>query len=870
MKRLSCAAVLWLATGAAVAQLYPAGMVSASCQGSGTAVPPGFLVDLDQDGDDDLVANWGGTFTAVCKAGGGTLGPPLCQQTGYLYAMAAADLDGDGDRDLVAIGGASSLFAFLNDGTGAFSTPPIVSAAPSLSGLKIGRLNNDGIPDVILFGAGSPTQILLGTGLGTFLSPTPGPTLGNPAIGGPPRFVLQDDDLDGDDDLHEVLGTAAFVTYRNNGLGSFAAGIVRFNAASQWVFPAFADVNLDGHLDALVVGNLSGPTTAFVQVALGNAAGALTVGPVQNLLLTDSLNGIALADFDGDGDRDLLAQTVYGGAFQSTNLAGTFSGATFVNKAAFTSFAVGDVTADGRSDAVFFNTSGYAAIETGAPVTGLTHPVTAQAPAGAAELRMTDLDADGRPDAVMGFYVSNAPAPPTIGVHVILNVNVPVPTTQTIVLATTAVPNLAIGDWNRDGSPDVLATTTGNDLVMLAGSPTGALQPPVLLPIGVNPRGLVPADVNQDGNLDVIVNHGWSFSVQFGNGAGGFGSGVFTSTCPTPLMPSCSLVAPTIAADDLNQDGFVDVVVFFPKALLPINVPSRTTYLGNGTGSFTALPSVACPGISPNPALALRDFTGDSIPDLLLTDAQQYTVYLLPGLGGGNFGAALAIPVSGAPLNPPAATPFVSGAVATGDLNGDGYVDAAIAGGAVLLSNGAGTLVLHQSLSIPASASVGIADLDRDLQQDLVFASPNGLLSLVHNLTPCSGGGWTYGLGCPGTGGFVPSLSARGCASPGGLLTLAVERALGGAGAATFVVSGGPTNIQVGGGCGILIQLAGSFTVPFSVAGPSVAGQGRASVPVFIPPTITPGTSLVVQAAILDAVSPFQYSATNGLALVIQ
>jgi hypothetical protein len=41
-------------------------------------------------------------------------------------------------------------------------------------------------------------------------------------------------------------------------------------------------------------------------------------------------------------------------------------------------------------------------------------------------------------------------------------------------------------------------------------------------------------------------------------------------------------------------------------------------------------------------------------------------------------------------------------------------------------------------------------------------------------------------------------------------------------------------------------------------------------VTVLLPPTIQLGTSVAIQAAILDPVSPYQWSASNGLALAIQ
>jgi hypothetical protein len=137
-------------------------------------------------------------------------------------------------------------------------------------------------------------------------------------------------------------------------------------------------------------------------------------------------------------------------------------------------------------------------------------------------------------------------------------------------------------------------------------------------------------------------------------------------------------------------------------------------------------------------------------------------------------------------------------------------------------------------------------------------------------MSACSGTGYAYGIGCPGSGGFVPELAAHGCTSPGGTLVVNGTRAVGASPNAMFVVSPAPANAPVGSGCTALIQLAGSVFSPFTISGAAAPGQGWSTLTFGIPPTMPPGTSVAVQAMILDPGSVLAWSATNALGLTFQ
>src|SRR5437867_8353340 len=83
--------------------------------------------------------------------------------------------------------------------------------------------------------------------------------------------------------------------------------------------------------------------------------------------------------------------------------------------------------------------------------------------------------------------------------------------------------------------------------------------------------------------------------------------------------------------------------------------------------------------------VAVGDFNGDGVPDLVVANEGSNNVAVLLGNGDGTFRAARFFPVGSSPVS-----------VAVGDFNGDGSLDLAVTNvdpndGSVLLGNGDGT-----------------------------------------------------------------------------------------------------------------------------------------------------------------------------------
>ncbi|QIE60603.1 T9SS type A sorting domain-containing protein [Rasiella rasia] len=117
-----------------------------------------FPVDIDNDGDLDVVANSAGSTTISWfenTDGQGTFGPQNIVASGdptYASDVISRDIDGDGDFDIIGTyNGADTVFWFENlDGAGNFSTEKLVTnEALQCTSIFAADLDNDGDQDVI-------------------------------------------------------------------------------------------------------------------------------------------------------------------------------------------------------------------------------------------------------------------------------------------------------------------------------------------------------------------------------------------------------------------------------------------------------------------------------------------------------------------------------------------------------------------------------------------------------------------------------------------------------------------------------------------------------------------------------------------------
>jgi hypothetical protein len=362
-----------------------------------------------------------------------------------------------------------------------------------------------------------------------------------------------------------------------------------------------------------------------------------------------------------------------------------------------------------------------------------------------------DLNGDGQPDVVTTESYSSAP------VAVMLSQGgtqfkapVKYPLAPNPLCSPCAGPAaMAIGDFNGDGKPDVLVgnagfpnTVTAGLVSVLLGNGDGTLKAaiPTSLPSG-SPAGQYSSqifalgDFNRDGKLDVAVA-GYGAAPD-GSGAGsvilllGKGDGTFETPVTLPVPSGLHPVA--VAAADFNGDGVLDLAVALIDKTFSGNPETLAIFLGEGNSAFGPVRTFALQSLAGAAgAIAIGDLNGDGKLDLAVSsnNAGSDLIDILLGDGAGGFQAM---------ANPPGTYFYAPIPMAIADVNGDGAADIVAGGpeGAVFLGNGDGTFQPEQYFSSGFVAGMATTRFAASNGPDLVIANPAGTwVPLVNNYLP--------------------------------------------------------------------------------------------------------------------------------------
>jgi hypothetical protein len=266
----------------------------------------------------------------------------------------------------------------------------------------------------------------------------------------------------------------------------------------------------------------------------------------------------------------------------------------------------------------------------------------------------------------------------------------------------------ATGDVNGDGKIDVVVAYGGDSSCGASGSTpsgyfvalgngNGTFQTPVFTAQGAELYSATLADINMDGNLDLVLDDtpfagGSNFAIYvlLGNGDGTFGA---------PNTVSSDYVISQVIAGDYNGDGKPDLILFSQGEQSdedPLTTAGILLLPGNGDGTFGAPSQIGTGNFFLTGALA--DVNGDGLPDLLAslygTNGPPNTYFgfsTLLGEGGGAFSS---------PVN--TLQPLLSYNVFVGNFYDDNAPDVIIdtpAGTALYLGQGGTSVALGSSSS---------------------------------------------------------------------------------------------------------------------------------------------------------------------------
>ncbi len=797
------------------------------------------LGDFNRDGKIDMaVANLDDNDVSIKLgdgAGGFSGSTPVAVGNGPI-TVATGDFNCDGILDLaVANANDNTVSVRLGDGSGGFSGSTNVSVGVTPVYVALGDFNGDGKLDLATANTGAGTvSIRLGDGAGGFSGST------EVSVGAGPRCVAVGDfNRDGILDLAAANAFSSTVSVRlGDGLGGFS-GSTDVSVGSFPFSVTLADFNRDGILD-FATANASANT---VSVRLGDGLGGFSGST--DVSVGSGPRSVVAADFDGDGILDLAASD-FGGAAVSVRMGnglGGFSGSTEVSVGNSPFFlTAGDVTGDGKADLLVANEANSTVSVlrndyTWTPPSSYTSgPVTVGTTPYAAAIG--DFNRDGIPDIAIANYSDST-------VSIRLGVGDGTYTNASDVSVDTFPYAIAVADFNRDGKLDIATASSyvGGTVSIRLGDGTGGFTGTTNAPIANTAVGIAVGDFNNDGIPDIVAANGGSAnaSVLLGVGDGTFGAATNVAVGSQPN---------SVSVGDFNGDGNLDFAV-------PLNGGTVSIRLGDGTGGFTNAADVNAG--SQATSVGVGDFNRDGILDLAISNYGPDTVSIRLGVGDGTFTGTTDVSVGTDPIS-----------IAVGDFNRDGILDFATAnynfsGGSLSLRMGVGdgTFTGTTNLSSgPGPVHIAVADLNRDGVLDIV--SPNSTTTTLNVL-----------LGAAATQVNVTGATAYYSAS-GQSVTLTATAVGQTTGSISFVVKQGstffgaatPGSVDSNGVATVSYDLpagtpAGSYTIEATYLG-SPAGLGTGSLTIS---NATTSTSLATNGPTTygdDMVLTATVAVTNG------
>ena len=423
---------------------------------------------------------------------------------------------------------------------------------------------------------------------------------------------------------------------------------------------------------------------------------------------------IAICDFNGDSIPDVAAGTVgdHGVSVLLGKPDGTMAAASLISTVySIVAVACGDFNGDGNFDLAAEDDDNAIFLFPGRGDGTFGTPNQFDIGFWSNWLSAIDLDGDGSLDLVF---------PGGGGLSVLYgNGNGTFQPLMTYDVGYESMFGFAVADLNGDNRLD-LAVAGGSGVSVLIAAGNRSFLPYTYYTTGTTyATDVAVADFDGDHIPDLAVLTGSSADTSAVAILKGVGNGTFTGLqlSPTGSYPT------SIAVADLNADGKLDVVTadYYARAF--------SVLLGNGNGTFQ--PHVDY-GTGDTPVLAVGDFNGDGVPDVMIAadkvtncyaNCQSGNLSIFLGNGTGSFpGTHYVLPNSADGLT-------------AADMNGDHKPDFIFAVNnendpptvATMLNNGDGSFA--PPVQYPASGGSGrpiTGDFDRDGRQDVAEIASEG------------------------------------------------------------------------------------------------------------------------------------------------
>ncbi|MDC3378865.1 IPT/TIG domain-containing protein [Planctomycetota bacterium] len=215
---------------------------------------------------------------------------------------------------------------------------------------------------------------------------------------------------------------------------------------------------------------------------------------------------------------------------------------------------------------------------------------------------------------------------------------------------------IGFADMDRDGDNDLVICNFGNSSIEVRrNGGAGSFGSPTLAPTGTGPRNLALGDFNADGFTDVVVcnDHGATMPVDTIT----FHANTTSNGTIAVVGTSISIGAKgprEIALGDVNNDGNLDLVTVNQttnNVSVLLATPAMTTpFMLNGVfgvGNAPLAIVLADMGQPESPAAPSTRILPDGNLDVVVCNSADDTVTILYGDGAGNFGSGETYPLGG-------------------------------------------------------------------------------------------------------------------------------------------------------------------------------------------------------------------------------
>ena len=689
--------------------------------------------DLDGDGKPDLVAgSYTGRTIAVYRntsvAGSITTNsfaaPVVFSIGASVHTIALGDMDGDGKPDVALVTESpSSLVLFKNLTTpGSFTASSLgpqlnFASGDNAIGVAIGDLNGDGRPEVAFGNQYDGTveiyQNIIPLGTAPVITTQPANqtvTLGGTATFGvgatgvvPLSYQWYFDQTNLLVGATNPILTLVNAQFANAGVYSVTItnllGSVTSSNALLAVNPLPTNIPAIFSFSpgAAVVSN--NVTITGINFSPVSANDIVYFGAVQAAVLSASNTNLVVSVPVGATYAPITVTVAGLTAFAPAPFLPTFLGGASLSGSSLAApvvinagsgparVLIGDLDGDGEPDLVVLKGSDgtvgvYRNLGTNGPLaaTSFAPPVVLTIAGGASSvsgLALADLAGDGRLDIIVGGYSLNR-------IAIFQNFSSPGSLTTNsfggeVDLAVNGYPSsIAVADLDGDGLPDIVtANQQGNTVSILKNLGSGgtisddSFAAPVSFATGPNPWNVFIADIDGDGNPDVVTLNQGSASQKISILRNvGLMDGITTNSFAAAVDLAGVDSGETMAVGDLDGDGKPDLVAGSYTGST-IAVYRNTSVAGSITANSFAAPLVFAIGASVH-TIALGDLDGDGKVDVAVVTQSPSSLVLFKNLSSpGSFTTSSL----GPQLN------FASGdnaiGVAIGDLNGDGRPEVA-------------------------------------------------------------------------------------------------------------------------------------------------------------------------------------------------